>query len=136
LARTFDQISREDGRLWPATDVVRWLADEWRASAEPKREPVSEASIRSALPAGHWPAESFRPLPPINVTSTIVTRTSSPAKISGSMARHCASSPPEMLVSGTVEPGTAVGTAVAAGVGDGVGVAVGAQTLWVMTLVS
>jgi hypothetical protein len=35
MARTFDQISREDGgRLWPATAFVEWLADEWRVSAE------------------------------------------------------------------------------------------------------
>jgi len=42
MARTFDQISSEDGgQLWPATDFVRWLADEWRASAaaeKPERE--------------------------------------------------------------------------------------------------
>jgi hypothetical protein len=41
MARTFDQISREDGgQLWPATDFVRWLADEWRASRpeQPERE--------------------------------------------------------------------------------------------------
>ena len=35
MARTFDQISREDGgQLWPATAFVEWLADEWRASPE------------------------------------------------------------------------------------------------------
>jgi hypothetical protein len=33
MARTFDQISREDGgQLWPATAFVEWLADEWRAA--------------------------------------------------------------------------------------------------------
>ena len=35
MARTFDQISREDGgQLWPATAFVEWLRDEWRASSE------------------------------------------------------------------------------------------------------
>jgi hypothetical protein len=35
MARTFDQISREDGgQLWPATAFVEWLADEVRASSE------------------------------------------------------------------------------------------------------
>ena len=34
MARTFDQISREDGDLlWPATAFVEWLVDEWRASS-------------------------------------------------------------------------------------------------------
>jgi hypothetical protein len=34
MARTFDQISPEDGgQLWPATAFVEWLADERRASA-------------------------------------------------------------------------------------------------------
>ena len=43
MARTFDQISREDGgQLWPATDFVCWLADEWRAS-QPER-PEREAA--------------------------------------------------------------------------------------------
>jgi len=34
MAREFDQLSAEDGRTWPATDFVRWLADEVRASGE------------------------------------------------------------------------------------------------------
>jgi hypothetical protein len=34
MAREFDQLSAEDGRTWPATDFVRWLADEYQASAE------------------------------------------------------------------------------------------------------
>jgi hypothetical protein len=34
MAREFDQLSVEDGRTWPATDLVRWLADEVRASGE------------------------------------------------------------------------------------------------------
>ena len=34
MAREFDQLSAEDGRTWPATDFVRWLADEYRASVE------------------------------------------------------------------------------------------------------
>jgi hypothetical protein len=34
LAREFDQFSAEDGRTWPDTAFVEWLADEWRASAE------------------------------------------------------------------------------------------------------
>jgi hypothetical protein len=39
MARTFDQISREDGeQLWPATAFVEWLDDEWRASAPDKAE--------------------------------------------------------------------------------------------------
>lgn len=39
MARKFDQLSAEDGRTWPATDFVKWLRDEWRASAEEgKRE--------------------------------------------------------------------------------------------------
>jgi hypothetical protein len=38
LARTFDQISSEDGQLYRATDFVRWLADEWRASQPDKAE--------------------------------------------------------------------------------------------------
>jgi hypothetical protein len=38
MAREFDPISREDGRTWPATDFVQWLADEWRASVELPRE--------------------------------------------------------------------------------------------------
>lgn len=34
MARTFDQISREDGgQHWPATAFVEWLRDEWQASA-------------------------------------------------------------------------------------------------------
>jgi hypothetical protein len=37
--RTFDKISREaGGQLWPATDFVRWLADESRASRREQRE--------------------------------------------------------------------------------------------------
>jgi hypothetical protein len=32
MAREFDQISR--GEHWPATDFVRWLESEWRASRE------------------------------------------------------------------------------------------------------
>jgi hypothetical protein len=41
MARTLDQISREDGRTWPAVRFVEWLADELRASAQsdkPERE--------------------------------------------------------------------------------------------------
>jgi hypothetical protein len=34
MAREFDQLSSEDGRTWPATDFVRWLADEYRGSSE------------------------------------------------------------------------------------------------------
>lgn len=34
MAREFDELSAEDGRTWPATDFVRWLADDYRASAE------------------------------------------------------------------------------------------------------
>jgi hypothetical protein len=38
MAREFDQISRQYGRLWRATHLVQWLADEWRASVElPRR---------------------------------------------------------------------------------------------------
>lgn len=33
MAREFDEFSAEDGRTWPATAFVEWLADEWRASA-------------------------------------------------------------------------------------------------------
>ena len=48
MARTFDQISREDGRTWPATDFVRWLRDEYHAAAEPARTagrlPIDEAA--------------------------------------------------------------------------------------------
>jgi hypothetical protein len=32
MAREFDQLSAEDGRTWPATDFVRWLRDEYRAT--------------------------------------------------------------------------------------------------------
>jgi hypothetical protein len=32
MARTIDQISREDGRDWPAVRFVEWLKSEWRAS--------------------------------------------------------------------------------------------------------
>jgi hypothetical protein len=35
LARTFDQISCEDGRDWPAVRFVEWLESEWRASIAP-----------------------------------------------------------------------------------------------------
>jgi hypothetical protein len=34
MAREFDQLSAEDGRTWPATDFVRWLRDEYRATTE------------------------------------------------------------------------------------------------------
>jgi hypothetical protein len=34
MARVFDQLSAEDGRTWPATDFVRWLRDEYRATTE------------------------------------------------------------------------------------------------------
>ena len=34
MAREFDQLSAEDGRAWPATDFVRWLRDEYRATTE------------------------------------------------------------------------------------------------------
>ena len=34
MAREFDPLSSEDGRTWTATDFVRWLADEHRASAQ------------------------------------------------------------------------------------------------------
>ena len=34
MACEFDQLSSGDGRTWPATDFVRGLADEYRASAE------------------------------------------------------------------------------------------------------
>jgi hypothetical protein len=46
MARTFDQISREDGgQLWPATAFVQWLRDEWRASEKPaKPESGSQAA--------------------------------------------------------------------------------------------
>jgi hypothetical protein len=33
MAREFDQLSSE-GRTWPTTDFVRWLAAEVRASSE------------------------------------------------------------------------------------------------------
>jgi hypothetical protein len=33
MARAFDQISREDGRDWPAVRFVEWLETEWRASS-------------------------------------------------------------------------------------------------------
>ncbi len=45
MARVFDQLSAEDGRTWPATDFVRWLADEYRASCEPN---VTAAERREA----------------------------------------------------------------------------------------
>jgi hypothetical protein len=32
MAQTFDHISREDGRDWPAVRFVEWLECEWRAS--------------------------------------------------------------------------------------------------------
>lgn len=46
MARQFDQISREDsGQLWPATALVEWLADEWRANVGPQRnDEVDEAA--------------------------------------------------------------------------------------------
>lgn len=50
MARTFDQISREDGgQLWPATAFVEWLRDEFRASVAyadsgPGRPAVDEAA--------------------------------------------------------------------------------------------
>jgi len=34
MAREFDQLSAADGRTWPATDFVRWLRDEYRATSE------------------------------------------------------------------------------------------------------
>ena len=34
MAREFDQLSAEEGWTWPATDFVRWLADEYRATTE------------------------------------------------------------------------------------------------------
>jgi len=46
MARTFDQISREDGgQLWPATAFVQWLRDEWRASST---ESVPELAVSEA----------------------------------------------------------------------------------------
>ena len=48
MARTFDQISREDGgQTWRGTAFVEWLADEWRATrylgaTAPIFEPVSD----------------------------------------------------------------------------------------------
>jgi hypothetical protein len=44
MARTLDQISREDGRTWPAARFVEWLADEWRASQPEKRAAEKEAA--------------------------------------------------------------------------------------------
>jgi hypothetical protein len=45
MARTFDQISREDGgQLWPATSFVEWLADECRASAPAEKAAEREAA--------------------------------------------------------------------------------------------
>jgi hypothetical protein len=45
MARTFDQISREDGgQLWPATAFVEWLRGEWRASAVEKPAELTEAA--------------------------------------------------------------------------------------------
>jgi hypothetical protein len=45
MARTFDQISRKDGRDWPAVRFVEWLESEWRASTAPPAEPaVDEAA--------------------------------------------------------------------------------------------
>jgi len=45
MARTFDQISREDGgQLWPATAFVEWLADEWVASAGEKAAKLTKAT--------------------------------------------------------------------------------------------
>lgn len=44
MARTFDQISREDGRTWPAVRFVEWLADEWRASAPSEKPAEREAA--------------------------------------------------------------------------------------------
>ena len=43
MAREFDQLSAEDGRTWPATDFVLWLADEYRATVERPPE-VGEAA--------------------------------------------------------------------------------------------
>jgi hypothetical protein len=45
MAREFDQLSAEEGRTWPATDFVRWLADEVRANSEPN---VTGAERREA----------------------------------------------------------------------------------------
>jgi hypothetical protein len=42
MAREFDQLSVEDGRTWPATDFVRWLADEYRASASVTSQLVTD----------------------------------------------------------------------------------------------
>lgn len=45
MARTFDQIRREDGgQLWPATALVQWLRDEWRASAPSEKPAEREAA--------------------------------------------------------------------------------------------
>jgi hypothetical protein len=45
MARTFDQISSEDGgRHWPATAFVEWLADEWRAHREAAKPADLEAA--------------------------------------------------------------------------------------------
>jgi hypothetical protein len=47
MARTFDQISREDGgQLWPATAFVEGLADEVRACSEAN---VTDAERRVAI---------------------------------------------------------------------------------------
>jgi hypothetical protein len=42
MARTFDQISREDGRDWPAVRFVEWLESEWRASLAGTAEPTMD----------------------------------------------------------------------------------------------
>jgi hypothetical protein len=44
MAREFNQLSAEDGRTWPATDFVRWLADEYAAKGERPRREGDEAA--------------------------------------------------------------------------------------------
>jgi hypothetical protein len=44
MAPTFDQISREDGRDWPAVRFVEWLESEWRAALAADRPAEREAA--------------------------------------------------------------------------------------------
>jgi hypothetical protein len=44
MARTFDQISREDGRDWPAVRFVEWLESERRASLAADKPVEREAA--------------------------------------------------------------------------------------------
>ena len=44
MALTFDQLSAEDGRTWPAAAFVRWLRAEVQATVQPQRRSEDEAA--------------------------------------------------------------------------------------------